>query len=288
MTLFHVVADIDPEFWISWENTYQVLECQECEHVTVRIRHWNDEAQFHPERKDYQDTYYPPIVSRPKPYWFSKLDPELQEVLDEVYIALDANTRFLAAFGARTALDMMIVDKIGDIGSFKEKLNKFESGGYVNSTEKELLDAVTEAGNAAAHRGYAPEEKLLNRYAENKWNIKEILVHLIDYERIFAYRALRYAINNKTPLPGFEEKDYAIYSKANERSLDSIFEEYESVRKATLTLFNYLPEESFLRSGACIDDDGSIINKRTVRALVYHIAGHELRHLNIIKQRYLD
>ena len=132
------------------------------------------------------------------------------------------------------------------------------------------------------------EEKLLYRYAENKWTIKEILVHLIDDERIFAYRALRYARNDNTPLPGFEEKDYAIYSKANERSLDSIFEEYESVRKATLTLFNYLPEESFLRSGACIDDDGSIINKRTVRALVYHIAGHELRHLNIIKQRYLD
>lgn len=133
-----------------------------------------------------------------------------------------------------------------------------------------------------------PIEKLHYRYAENKWTIKEILVHIIDDERIFAYRSLRYARNDNTPLPGFEEKDYAIYSKANERSLDSIFEEYESVRKATLTLFNNLPEDSFLRSGAGVDTDGSIVNKRTVRALVYHIAGHELRHFNIIKQRYLD
>jgi len=133
-----------------------------------------------------------------------------------------------------------------------------------------------------------PEEKLYFRYAENKWTIKEILVHIIDDERIFAYRALRYARNDNTPLHGFEEKDYAIYSKANERSLDSIFEEYESVRKATLTLFEYLPEDSFLRSGSGIDTDGSTVNSRTVRALVYHIAGHELRHFKIIKERYLQ
>ncbi|TJY37981.1 DinB family protein [Pontimicrobium aquaticum] len=132
-----------------------------------------------------------------------------------------------------------------------------------------------------------PEEKLYFRYAENKWTIKEILVHLIDDERIFSYRALRYARNDKTALHGFEENDYAFYSDANNRSLDSIFEEYESVRKATLTLFNNLPEDCFLRSGSGIDTDGSIINKRTVRALVYHIAGHELRHLNIIKEHYL-
>jgi len=133
-----------------------------------------------------------------------------------------------------------------------------------------------------------PEEKLYFRYAENKWTIKEILVHLIDDERIFVYRALRYARNDNTPLHGFEETDYAIYSKANERSLDSIFDEYESVRKATLTFFEYLPSDSFTRTGSGIDADGSIVNERTVRAMVYHIAGHELRHLKIIKERYLN
>jgi len=131
------------------------------------------------------------------------------------------------------------------------------------------------------------EEKLNYRYAKNKWTIKEILVHNIDDERIFSCRAMRFARNDNTPLPGFEQDDYAKFSNAKERSLDSIFDEYEAVRKSTITLFKYLPEESFLRKGTGIDQDGSIINERTVRAFVYHIAGHELRHLKIIKERYL-
>ncbi|PKV52714.1 DinB family protein [Aquimarina sp. MAR_2010_214] len=128
-----------------------------------------------------------------------------------------------------------------------------------------------------------PEGKLYHRYAKNKWTIKEILVHIIDDERIFSYRALRYARNDKTPLPGFEENEYAIYSKANDRSLESIFDEYEVVRKSTIALFNYLPDDCFMRSGMSSGN----INSRTVRGLVYHIAGHELRHFNIIKERYL-
>jgi uncharacterized damage-inducible protein DinB len=132
-----------------------------------------------------------------------------------------------------------------------------------------------------------PEELLYFRYAEGKWTIKEILVHLIDDERIFAYRALRNARNDETPVHGFEQDDYAKYSGANERSLDSIFEEYEAVRQATITLFQFLPEASFLRSGAGIDEHGEVVNKRTVRAYAYHIAGHELRHFNIIKERYV-
>lgn len=132
-----------------------------------------------------------------------------------------------------------------------------------------------------------PEEKLTYRYAKGKWTIKEILVHNIDDERIFSCRAMRFARNDNTSLPGFEQDDYAKFSGANLRSLDTIFEEYEAVRKSTITLFKYLPEDSFLRKGAGIDKDGSIINERTVRAFVYHIAGHELRHLKIIKERYL-
>ena len=128
-----------------------------------------------------------------------------------------------------------------------------------------------------------PEEKLYYRYDKGKWTIKEILVHNIDDERIFSYRALRYARNDTTPLHGFEQDDYAFYSKANERSLDSIFSEYEAVRNATIALFENLPEEALMRSGMAVGN----INNRTVRALAYHLAGHELRHFNIIKERYL-
>lgn len=128
-----------------------------------------------------------------------------------------------------------------------------------------------------------PEEKLYYRYAEGKWSIKEILVHIIDDERIFAYRALRYARFDKTELPGFDPDDYAFYSDANERSLESIFEEYEAVRNSTIAMFNGFPEEVFMRSGTSVGN----INNRTVRALAYHIAGHELRHIMVIKERYL-
>lgn len=127
-----------------------------------------------------------------------------------------------------------------------------------------------------------PKDRLVYRYAPGKWTIKEILVHLIDDERIFSYRALRYARNDATRLHGFEQDDYALYSKANDRSLDSIFAEYEVVRKATIQLFEHLPEDSLMRSGMAVGN----INNRTVRALAYHIAGHELRHFNIIKERY--
>jgi len=133
-----------------------------------------------------------------------------------------------------------------------------------------------------------PEKRLQHRYAPGKWTIKEILVHIIDDERIFTYRALRYARNDNTPLHGFDENAYAEYSGANERSLDSIFEEYEAVRKSTIALFQYLPQDAYLRSGAGIDTDGSVVNERTVRGLAWHIAGHELRHFNVIKERYLD
>ena len=133
-----------------------------------------------------------------------------------------------------------------------------------------------------------PGEKLVYQYAENKWTIKEILVHLMDDERIFAYRALRYARNDSTALHGFEHDDYAKISNAGRRSLDRIFEEYWAVRYSTILLFQNLPESSFMRSGGVLDDHGNIINIRTVRAVAYHIAGHELRHMKIIKERYLD
>lgn len=130
-------------------------------------------------------------------------------------------------------------------------------------------------------------EKLEYRYAENKWTIKEILVHNIDDERIFTYRALSAARNDRTPLPGFEEKDYTVFAQANERSLDSIFDEYQQVRLSTIKLFQYLPEEALMRIGGLSDTKGEMTNARTVRALAYHIAGHELHHVKIVKERYL-
>lgn len=124
-------------------------------------------------------------------------------------------------------------------------------------------------------------EKLLFRYAEGKWTIKEVLVHLIDDERIYTYRALRFARNDNTELPGFDQDPFAFYSNANKRSVESTLEEYEAVRLATITLFDGLSDDVMLRSGMANK------NISTVRALGYHIAGHEMHHVNIIKSRYL-
>lgn len=126
-----------------------------------------------------------------------------------------------------------------------------------------------------------PAEKLDYRYAEGKWTIKEILVHIIDDERIYAYRTLRFARKDNTELPGFEQDDYANNSCANQRNIENIFSEYEAVRHSTIAMFNGFAKEVFNRSGIA---SGNIMS---VRAAVYHIAGHELHHFNLIQNRYL-
>jgi uncharacterized damage-inducible protein DinB len=125
------------------------------------------------------------------------------------------------------------------------------------------------------------EEKLTYRYAEGKWTIKEILAHLIDDERIYAYRALRFARNDRTELPGFEQDDYALECGANERPLEELLGEFAVVRKSTIALFNSFPDHVLTRSGVA---SGNVMS---VRAIAYHLAGHERRHLNTIKERYL-
>ncbi|SHM53711.1 DinB family protein [Mucilaginibacter sp. OK098] len=128
-----------------------------------------------------------------------------------------------------------------------------------------------------------PEKMLYHRYAEGKWSIKETLVHIIDDERIFAYRALRFARNEQMNLIGFDQDAYTLYSKADERNLDNIFDEYEAVRKSTIALFNGLPEDAFMRIGK----GTGTFNNASVRALAYHIAGHEQHHINLIKELYI-
>ena len=126
-----------------------------------------------------------------------------------------------------------------------------------------------------------PEVRLASRYAPGKWTVKEVLAHVIDDERIYAYRALRFARNDPTDLPGFDQDAYAPYSGANRRTVESLLGEFAAVRRATIALFDSLDDEALERAGVA---DGK---RATVRALAYHIAGHELRHMNVIRERYL-
>jgi uncharacterized damage-inducible protein DinB len=123
-----------------------------------------------------------------------------------------------------------------------------------------------------------PKSRLLHRYAEGKWTIKEILGHVVDDERIYVYRALRFARNDSTELPGFDQDHFARYSEANNREIEDLLDEFAAVREATIAFFQSLDEAAFLRTGIA---NGQSVS---VRALTYHIAGHELRHRNIIRE----
>ena len=119
------------------------------------------------------------------------------------------------------------------------------------------------------------------RYAEGKWTIKDIILHLIDAERIFAYRALRFARNDKTDLPGFEENDYVDEASANSRSIMDLLTELSAVRHATLLLFKSFNDYKLLRIGTANN------NQMSVRALGFIIIGHQNHHQRIFEERYL-
>jgi len=126
-----------------------------------------------------------------------------------------------------------------------------------------------------------PMDKFDYRYAEGKWTIKDIIQHLIDAERIFAYRALRFARNDKTDLPGFEENDYVDTANANDRTIMSLLTELSAVRHSNLLLFKTFTEEQLLRQGTANN------NPISVRALGFVIIGHQNHHQRVFEERYL-
>lgn len=128
-----------------------------------------------------------------------------------------------------------------------------------------------------------PIEKLEYRYEANKWTIKEVVSHLIDSERIFAYRALRFARKDKTPVAGFDENDYALESVANNRTIEDLLEEYTLVRQASIALYKTFGSDSEILKRTGIAGGGEV----SVRALGFLIAGHEKHHCDIIRERYL-
>jgi len=118
------------------------------------------------------------------------------------------------------------------------------------------------------------------RYSPEKWSVKQVLGHIIDTERIFAYRALRISRNDATPIEGYDQDDYVRYGPFSHCQLSNLVEEYTHVRNATLSLFRSLDQEAWTRRG--------IANKNevTVQALAYIVAGHELHHRNVLNDKY--
>jgi uncharacterized damage-inducible protein DinB len=121
-----------------------------------------------------------------------------------------------------------------------------------------------------------------SRYAPDKWSIKEVVGHIIDTERIFGHRTFRFARNDRTPLPGFNQNDYVRAANFDKRRLTDLAEEFEHVRRSNLYLLRSLDDEAWLRRGAANDAEVS------VRALAYIIAGHETHHMQIVQTKYLS
>lgn len=149
--------------------------------------------------------------------------------------------------------------------------------GNVNLTE-ELEKSMQ---NFEEFLNQIPLEKHEFRYAEGKWTIKDIVQHLIDAERIFTYRSLRFARKDQTPLPGFDENEYVDATDANKRTLTDLIQEYKAVRLSTLYLFKSFTEEELMRTGIALN------NSFTVRAIGFIAIGHQKHHQRIIAERYL-
>jgi len=125
------------------------------------------------------------------------------------------------------------------------------------------------------------EDKSLHRYSPEKWSIRQVLNHISDAERAFAFRALWFGRNFSTPLPGYDQDIWASAAEADKISWAAHLEEFRSVRQSTISLFANMPPEGWMRSGIAND------NPFTVRAFAYIIAGHYAHHVRILGERYL-
>jgi uncharacterized damage-inducible protein DinB len=162
----------------------------------------------------------------------------------------------------------------GDYAPYFEK--------YVSLIASDDIVSILEAQRVLTTQflGARSEREGNFRYAPDKWSVKEVVGHLSDSERIFAYRLLRIARGDETPLPGFEQDGYIVTGGFSERTLADVAAEFAAVRMATMALVQSLPDEAWKRRGTASDDP------ITVRALAYIIAGHEVHHRKILDEKY--
>ena len=155
---------------------------------------------------------------------------------------------------------------------------------YINLVIGSDIEQVLEDGKAAmlAFMKTIPTHKWDFRYDKGKWSIKEVFIHVIDTERVMAYRALRMARNDQTPLPGFSQDPFVENSNAANRSVQSIIAEYTAVRNSSLAMFKSFDDVAYSRIGMASNSPFSPLS------LAYVIAGHEIHHMRVIVERYLN
>jgi len=156
-------------------------------------------------------------------------------------------------------------------------------GKYVSLVpEGDVVETLSrQSGETLALLRSIPEERGGHAYGPGKWTIRQLVGHVIDGERIFAYRALAIARGERASLPGMEQDEYMEHARFDERTLANLCEEFEHVRRANVLMMRGFDAEAWARRGVASD------NEVTVLALAYIIAGHELHHLNVLRVRYL-
>ena len=163
-----------------------------------------------------------------------------------------------------------------------ENLNDYYKSYWKYLKEEDVLSALVEQGDTTMKwLNSLPEKAGDYVYAEGKWMIKEVIGHLSDAERILSYRAMRFARNDKTLLPGFDENNFVSESNYRSRTLKDISQEWKTVRSATISLFSSMTDEIADRMGSANDVSVS------PRIILYFILCHERHHIEVIKERYL-
>ena len=158
--------------------------------------------------------------------------------------------------------------------NFKNYIEILDNVHLIEELEISLSDFIKFVQNISI-------DKFDYRYAEGKWTIKDIIQHVIDSERIFCYRALRFSRNDSTELPSFDEVSFSTNTDANKRSIQELLADLSAVRYATLSLFKSFSKEQLLRSGLASG------NKISVRAIGFVILGHQKHHQLIFREKYL-
>ena len=154
---------------------------------------------------------------------------------------------------------------------------------YIDLVPEGNILRILEAQNEETIRTLSglTEEKALFRYAPGKWSVKEVVGHVIDTERVFGFRAFAFSRGDKNAFPGMEQNEYAQGANYEERSLREILDEFAEVRKGNLRFFRTLNESMLTRVGKASGFEF------TVRSTIYIIAGHELHHASVLRDRYL-
>jgi hypothetical protein len=157
---------------IHWTDDYEILECAGCKTVSMRHGAWFEPTDETAVR------IYPPPVARRQPDWLYQTPNMVMTLMKQVYTALDSNSRGLALMGARAAVDIVLVEKVGDSGGFAEKLKTAEAAGILGRKNRQVLDAALDAGNAAAHRGYQATADDVNAVIDIVENLLQAVYHL--------------------------------------------------------------------------------------------------------------